>query len=180
MATIEKKMNENGSETYRVQIRLKNEEKIYKTFYTKEQAELFVFYKENLLKLKNNFDVPIEKRVTIKQIIEIKLQNSYDLSERSKSDFMDAFNRITTFIKDDFINKISYEDWLKVAKSLLDLDVYIGFKNEKNKKKLSISSVRRYFACMSSAISFCNSQGMNIENHPLKVMQSFITPRMKM
>lgn len=176
MATIEKKPIKGGSFSYRIMIRKKNQN-IYKSFDNEEDAKLYVFYKERLIDNIESFDVDLKDRVTLKQIIELKSKNVE--SERYRSDLINAFAYIERFINvNKFLNEISYDNWLDCAKKLLDVDVYQGVKTEETKRKMSISSLRRNFAVMSASFSYSIEKGINLENHPMKVLASFINPKM--
>lgn len=169
MATISERLNKDGTIVFRVYIRKKDCE-ISKTFYNKEDAELYVFYKENLLNNMSNFEVDIKERVTLNQIMELKLQNFNN--KRTREDFINTVKKMQPFISKTFLHEMDYEDWILVAKGLLDTKI---INNGKERQEcLSLSSVRRYFACLSSAISYANELGINIENYPLKVIQQFI------
>lgn len=181
MASITKKISSNGEISYKVCIRKKGVE-IYKTFFTEEDAKLYEFYKENLIQNMDNFDVPISERITLNQIIELKLDDlrKNKISDRYIVDFNYVLNHIKNYMDmNQFVCKISYNDWINVAKNLLESDVYRGAKTEIGKRKMSISTLRRIFACISSAYSFAMSKEINIENLPLKVLQVYIYPMMK-
>src|ERR1700679_1545188 len=75
MACIQERPNENGDVSYRVSIRKKGHI-ISKSFYTKEDAEIYAFYKERLIDLMENFEVPIEKRLTLQSIMNIRPQEN--------------------------------------------------------------------------------------------------------
>lgn len=175
MATIRERKGEDGI-TYQVQIRNKNIS-LCKSFKTKEDAEIFAFYKDRLINLMDNFDIPIEKRITIHHVIEIKMKQ---FEGRTLLDFQNSLNKLDEYIpKDKFCHEVSFEDWLNIAKSMYESDVYRGAKTENGKRKMSPSTLRRYFATISSAFSHAQSIGIPVDNHPLKVIQSYITPLLK-
>lgn len=180
MARIEKRPTGKGF-SYRVAIRKKNNE-IFKTFTTEEDANLFVFYKEKLMENMDNFDVPLDKRLTLRQVFELKIESvkNSSASKSGTADFEDAYSRISPYITDDkFLCEYSFDDWLKATKALYDTFVYRGAKKEHTKRPMSILTLRRHIASASSAFSFANAQGITLDNWPMKVMQTFINPLVK-
>ncbi len=178
MATIEKRKNGNGF-SFRVSIRRKGIE-IYKTFKTEEDANLYAFYKERLIDNMEAFDVPLKSRVTLRQIIELKISTLDKSIGRAVEEFEIACDRVSKFLdKDKFIDGITFDEWLNIAKSMLQEDVFHGSKTENGKRKMSLGTLRRYFANISSAISYAQTQGIEINNIPLKVMQIYINPKIK-
>ncbi len=179
MASIEKRKNSDGSFSYRLSIRKKNFE-IYQTFYTEEDAKLYEFYKERLIDNMEAFEVPLKDRVTVEQIFELKIKEISEYSPRNISDVNLSLDRIKQFFTNKkFINEFSFDDWLNFAKNLYGSDVFRGGKTEKGKRKMSIATLRRIFAVISSVYSNAIAMGIELENHPLKVIQTFITPLMK-
>ena len=73
MGSISKRVNSNGEVSFSVKVRKQGID-ITKTFFTEEDAKLFIYYKERLIKNKENFDVPIAKRITLDYCIDLKLQ----------------------------------------------------------------------------------------------------------
>ncbi len=180
MATIEERKNQDGTNVFRIQIRKHNHPIINKTFLTREDANLYVFYKERLIDNMDNFDIKINERITIQQVFEMKLENSENLDKRSKSDMENAFKLISSFIDiKKYCLKTTSEEWLECAKSLYGLDVYKGAKTENGKRKMSPLTLRRNFANASSAFSFAIINGIEIENLPLKILQTYINPLCK-
>ena len=175
MATIDTRLNKDGTTSYRVSIRKKGQE-LYKTFSTEEDAKLYAWHKERLIDNMANFDVPLKDRVRFKDILTMKMDSLPVTDTKTMSDFKLSGERICNLLPDLFMHEISYDTWLKCAKDLLDMDVYRGARTELAKRKMSPNTVRRHFACASSGISYAQSKGINIDNHALKVMQTFITP----
>lgn len=176
MGSISKRKLKNGSFSYHTSIRKKNHE-IIKSFSTEEDAKLFIFHKERLIDLIENFEIPIEQRIMIKTVFELKQKSMKETSPKEVIDMQNSAERvIVNFGEKIFCHELAYDDWVRVAKSLLDDDVYRGAKNENGKRKMSPLTLRKIFAHASSAISFVQKQGINIENHPLQVMKTFIAP----
>src|ERR1700758_1345241 len=96
MASIEKRQGKEGC-SYRVAIRKKGIE-IYKTFSNEEDANLYVFFKERLIDNMENFDVPLNQRITLEQIIELKKDDQKNLNPRADSDLDLAFSKINKFL----------------------------------------------------------------------------------
>jgi len=179
MGTIQQIVSKDGKTTYRLQIRRKDVE-ISKTFHTIEDAKLYEFYKERLIDNIENFEVPIEQRLTLKQIFELKVNDSKELASRSVKDLENSFNLFHDLLDSNrFVYNITLEDWEKSAKSMYDLDVFKGAKTEVGRRKMSPLTLRRNFACASSAFSTAISKGFKIENFPLKILQTFINPILK-
>lgn len=179
MATIEKRILKNGNTSFRMLIRKKGIE-IYKTFSNEEDAILYSKYKERLIQNMENFDIPLNERITLDQLFELKIKTVNDSDRRALCEYNNCLNRFKAiFNKKIFVHLISYEEWLESSKALFDTDIYRGGKTESCKRKMSISSLRRYFATASSVFSYAISQGINLENHPLKVLQTTITPLLK-
>lgn len=176
MASIEKRPNDNGF-SYRVMIRKKGFE-IYKTFSNEEDAKLYIFYKERLIDNMNNFDVPLKDRVTLEQLFELKKKACEGYDKRTLNELDNVFNRVKSFISENkFFHEISYDQWLSIAKSVYEMDVFRGSKT--NIIKMSPITLRRYFATLSSVISHAVSLGIAVENYPLKVLQAYINPLIK-
>jgi hypothetical protein len=179
MASIEKRTTKSGEITYRVSIRKKGRE-IYKTFHDLEAGKLYAYYKENLITNMENFEVPIEKRISLNDILELKQKTIDESNLREISDFNFNKNKLSELFKNKiFYIDISYDEWLACAKALLDSYVYRGGKTERGKRKMSPHTLRKIFAHASSAVNHAKEMGIPLENHPLNVMQTFITPLIK-
>jgi hypothetical protein len=101
----------------------------------------------------------------------LKIDSSKEKNKRSISDFLHC----KKIFKDVFIDKrfytdISYLDWENAAQFLWKQETYRG--SVKNKVKRSVSTLRRLFANASSCVSHAIQNGINLENHPLKVISS--------
>jgi len=177
MATIEKRISKDGKTSYRVNIRKKGIE-IMRTFYDKETANLFVYYKENLINNMQNFEVPLQNRITLLQIFELKESAMDDKS--SLNHIKNAKIKLCDYFKEKiFYNEISLEEWIEAAKFLYTTDVYKGAKTENSKRKMSANTLRNIFAYASAAISYAQNKGIEIENNAQKVMNIYILPLIK-
>ncbi len=144
MAVIQKTKTDKGEERYRINIRKKGSDHEYKTFLTQEDAELYVFYKERLITNMKNFEVPIEARITLRQIIELKLNTVDTTKEKFRDDFTYSMNMVSPYIDPDvFISKYSYDNWLECAKKVYATPVYRGSKAEHNKREMSQKTLRQ-------------------------------------
>lgn len=179
MATIEKKILKDGKITYRVQVRKKGLE-ISKSFIDEEDAKIYAFYKERLIDNMGNFEIPIQNRLTFRQLFDLKL-DTVPLSEvKAISDLCVARDKFSQVINiDKFLYDISYEEWLKCAKDIFKLPVYKGTKAEHNKRDMAPKTLRRVLATASSIFSHAISLGIPIENHILKVIQVYVNPMIK-
>lgn len=176
---IEEIVNSDKSISYRVLIR-KKDINVSRTFDNEQDARLFEYYKERLIDNMNNFHVPMNEQITLEQIFELKIKSLIDEDRRTIHGFKNSCARLTSFFdKTIFFNQITFEMWIKCAQSLYNSDVFKGGKTETGKRKMSAKTLRNIFAYTSSAISFVQEKGLNIENNALKVIQSYITPLTK-
>ncbi len=177
MATVTKRQNSDGSIVFRVNIRKKDVD-ISKTFYTEEDANLFIFYKERLLQNMANFEVSTKDCVTLEQIMDLKIKSIDQAEFRYLSDFNLSKQRlIQTLDNEKFLCDITYDDWIEAATKLYNMDIYRGGKTESCKRKMSLETLRKIFAYASASISYAIAQGIELQNHPLKVIQTFINPK---
>lgn len=177
MASIRKNETKDGT-SYHVNIRMKGKD-ITRTFYTEEDAKLYEFYKERLLRNMEYFEVPLSKRITLEQIFELKLKYFNDVDKRTVNNFNNSLQRFIEQFGDKFYCNITYEDWVQAAKNLYSTPVYKGAKTEKGKRDMSIKTLRNIFAYASSAVSFAQEKGIEIENHPAKVIKVYIASMIK-
>jgi len=179
MATITKIINKDNSLSYNVKIRRKNCQ-ISQTFRTEEDAKLYEFFKERLIDNMESFDIPLHKRVTLKQIFELKINTLNSLIKRSIAEFENPLKMFQDFFKEKlFIHEITLDDWTNAAKSFYQLNVFRGAKTDSGKRKMSPNSLRKIFASASSCFSYSQSLGIELDNFPLKVIQTYITPLIK-
>jgi hypothetical protein len=172
MATIRERTKIGGEKTYEAIIRKKGFEE-WKTFSTKEDAELFAFFKEKLHRNMCNFDIPLEDRITLCDVIELKIKDMKDM--RQISEFLLAKKRVQENIKPHvFLQELNIQDWVECLKNISLKKVPVRG-NAVSVDFLSTSSLRRVFATLSSAFSNAISLGVNIKNHPLEVVQKHIT-----
>jgi hypothetical protein len=175
MASIKERKGKNGS-TYHVQIRQKNLE-ICKSFRKLEDAQLFIFFKENLATNMHSFQVDVKDRVRLEDIIELKKKEHEDI--RTIQELDNTLLRIKENMRTHFfLCELTLEDWLECLKRISTLKI-----PERSKaKKMNLISpltVRRVFATISSAFSHAISLGIALENFPLQVIQRHINPSLK-
>ena len=176
MATINERQNEKGTISHRVQIR-RNNTNISKTFYCKEDAEVYAFYKERLISNMENFEVDIKDTVTTKSIFELKIASIAQIidNKRELNDMESSLKRIGNYIDlDKCYSSTSLEEWIEAAKKIFKEPVYRGAKTEISRREMSPNTLRKIFAHASAAVSYAQSQGIAIENYPIKVIQSYI------
>lgn len=174
MANIRKRISRTGEITYSVNIRRKDID-VCKTFFDEEDAKMYIWYKERLIDNMKNFEVPLSDRITLQQVFEMKISTIPECNRKAISDMNMSKNRLCEiFGKNKFLHEISFEDWVNAAKKLCTCDVFRGAKTENSKRKMSTSTLRKIFAYASSSISYALKKGLNFENHPLKVMQTYI------
>lgn len=152
----------------------KGDSTFYKTFQTEEDAKLYEFYKERLLNNLENFEVDISNRLTLENIIEMKIKHDgQSLHPKNVVDMKYSFKRIIDFLPTNkkFYVQYTFEDWVESLKHLQSQPVYRGAKTELGKRVISLKTIRKVFAHLSSAISFCQTQGIKLDNLPLKILQ---------
>jgi hypothetical protein len=179
MGTISKKENKDGSTSYHVTIRLK-ECDICKTFHNEEAANLYILYKEDLINKMVNFEIPIKERIRLCDIFEMKILEEKITDKKTINDYKTSLNRINSIIGENtFLSNTTFDLWLDCAKQLFAEPVYRGAKTENGKRDMSPITLRRIFAYASSAFSFIQKKNIQFENYPLKVIQTFINPKIK-
>lgn len=176
MATIEKRTGKDGM-TFKALIRRKGLE-ICKTFKTEEDAKLYVFHKERLIDNMEHFDVPLKDRISLKEILDLKMRTIKEYDKRTINDLDSSFKRCLRWLPEKkYYNDLTEEDWLNCAKNLYAEDSWKGSKA--NTLKISPVTLRRIFAMISSAVSHCQAIQIPLENIPLKIIQTFINPMIK-
>jgi len=176
MAHIRTRITKNKDEKYHISIKRKGVE-IHKSFSKKEDAELYVKWKESLIDNIDNFEVPLAHTIPIESIFEMKLESIADTNKRTYNDIKNVKQTLFELIDSKkFASDMSFDDWKNLAKQLYDKDVYRGAKSGNNVRKISLETLRKFFAYCSASYSYAQAQGIELENHPLRVIQTFITP----
>jgi hypothetical protein len=125
----------------------------------------------------DSFDVPINERLRLIDIIEMKKKDLTD--ERNKRDFDVAFERIHANLpKHVFLSELTLLHWHDCMKKLSQMVFPIKYGSQV-KRTLTLVSIRRVFANISSAFSHAISLGIPLENYPLKVIQLYLNPALK-
>lgn len=175
MGTIKEKKLKNGECSYRTIIRTEQVED-YKTFTTREDAECYIKYKERLLINKENFNIHIENRVRLSDIVELKIKNIAE--PRALSEFKIALERVVDNMKPHvFLSELTLKDWKDCMDKVALLEIPIRG-NAITHRLISSFTLRRTFASLSSAFSHAVSLGIPVENYPLQVVQKYINPFM--
>jgi hypothetical protein len=173
MASIRKIKGKEGI-TYNVMIRKKDIE-ISRTFKGEEDANLYIFYKERLIDNMANFEVPLSQRVTLDQLFDLKRKEAAKLDRRTLNDIDLVQKRIKSCLPEKkFYHEYTYEDWIECAKKLYNIASFRGSKD--NIIKIAPKTLKRLFGVLSSVISCAIDKGIELDNHPLKVIQTFISP----
>lgn len=175
MASIRRRMTKEGESTsFTVDIRKKNIS-ITRTFYTEEDAKLFEFYKERLIQNMENFNVPLKDRVTLRNLFELKILTIDDSNKRMRDELNCTLERLEKiFGADKYVNEINYDQWLDAAKTLYATPVFIGFDKESNRRQMSVNTLKRIIASASSVMSYALTKGIDVENHPIKIIQKYV------
>lgn len=173
-------MRERANGNFRVQIRRKGID-ISKTFHSKEDAEVYEFYKNRLLDNMAAFEIDIKDTVTIQQVVELKVASIPMITPKNTCEFKNCLQELNAYIpKTTVFSTTTYEQWLAAAKKILATPVrHGGRSNQPKTKAMSLNTLRRHMANLSSSVSHAISQGIAIDNHPLKVIQVFVAPKLK-
>lgn len=176
MASVIKRVGKEET-TYRVAIRRKGIE-IFKSFKTEEDAKLYAFYKERLIDNMEQFDVPLSERITLSEILDLKIGSIAEYDKRTLNDMEMAFKKCKRFLPNKkYYHQFTEQEWRSCAEQIFSEDSWKGSKS--NTLKISPVTLRRIFANISAAISHCQSLGITLDNLPLKIIQTFITPMIK-
>ena len=113
--------------------------------------------------------------MTILDVIMLKKNSVKESSHRD-------FNRVIQSLEKhvdlgSFCSSLTYDDWLDVAKKVLETPSFRGC--VRNKISISISTLRNIFASLSSCFSYARSMGVDIKNIPLDIVQNYINPKLK-
>lgn len=157
---------------YRVSIRRKNQD-IYKTFFEKEDAELYAKWKEDLIDQIDNFSPSPEELLTLDSAIEMKIKDAED----KELDFrtISSLKGLKIHFADDLnksLNEFSYEFLLSKAKIFMQTEVRHGGHHAKggNLKMPSVKTVSNRFRYLSTVIGYVNMNGFSFQNHSLAVL----------
>lgn len=162
---------------YHIQIRKKGYPQVSRSFFELEDAEQYVYYKEKLMQNMKNFQIPIEDRLTLEFVLDKKIEGSEHLSNKTQMELKNTRLRLMNYFgKNRMYNDISLDEWQKFAHDCSEMYVYRGGKNENCKRRMSPETLRSIFAYTSSAVNFCKDEGAKLLNHPLTIMQTYITP----
>ncbi len=176
MASIREKKGKDGRSSWHVAIRKKDFE-ICKSFHCKEDAELYVIYKERLIDNISNFEVPIHQRLRLSDIYSMKIEKENITDPKTLNDYKNSLFRLQSFLGENtFLCNISPIQWINCAKELFKMDVFRGAKTETGRRPMSPITLKRIFAYASACFSYAQSKGIEIDNHALKVIQCYITP----
>lgn len=171
MASIEERKNNDGSISYRVQIRKKGID-MSKTFKDLETAKLFEWYKENLIDEMEAFEVPKSELFTLQDGYELKIKCMNEAGTYSSKYFLDLkrdYEAISAYIpKDTYLYKITFQDLDNLAKSLVQEILKVGG-NQHDKTtgkdiQCSPRTAQRRLMCISSIYSILQQKGVNIKN----------------
>jgi hypothetical protein len=173
---IQERPCKGGTMSYRVTIR-KNATEVSKTFSNLEDAQLFEHYRTRLIECMDNFEVPASERVRLVDILDLKIRRTKE--KRAVDEFYLAGKRIMDNIrKHTFVCELNYDDWVECFKKISTTEMPKRH-NSKDVGLLHPKSLRRIFASLSSAFSTAIINGIDVVNHPLKIVQDIINPSMK-
>jgi len=169
MATIEHREN-----SYRVMIRKKGVEPIYRSFKTKEDAELFVAWKEDILDQMSAFNPAPKNLITLNVALELKVIQLKEKNAHPKS--IGDISVLKIYFKkflDLPLIEISYNDYLQIFNEILEMKVSHGgnVKKQVGTKTPSIGTIRSRFNLLQSVYSNIIESGIDVENHPTKILK---------
>lgn len=175
MATIE---NREGK--YRVAIRKKGFKDIYKTFAKKEDAELYIAWKEDLLDQISSFDPSPEVLLTLDQAIEMKLKDAEkkNLDHRTITSFNGLKSHFIDYL-DLSLSELTYENLLSKLQEFMNTKVVRGGpKSKSTPQDASLRTISNRFRYLSSVIGYVNTQGFSFKNDAINIL-SYLETLMK-
>lgn len=163
---------------FAVNFKLKGQD-VVRYFSEEEDAKIYLWHRNRLDELKNAYDIPINERITLREMVEIKNGESLDKASRTLKQISLAQERTQEQLPQDkrYVHEYTYDDWLNAAKGLYNTEIHRG--SVSNKISMSLGTLRRDFAYLSSCYSHIIAKGVKIENMPLKVLQTYINPLLK-
>lgn len=171
MGTIKKRNN-----NYSAVVRLKGHQ-LYKTFTSKELAEIWIKYQEDLINDMDNFKAPPESLIIIFQCIELKLKSleEKNVDSRTIYDFKNLPNDFKE-IMDCPLNDLTVDMVKKITNEMLGSIVRKGGskKNESSGifSQCSPSTVLRKLRLLSAVISYMIEKGANVINPCIPIISN--------
>lgn len=168
MASIRKRISENGTIKYHVSIRKKGHT-IYASFCDIETAKLFAHIKEKMIQEMEIFEVKPKDFIRLKDAYEIKMQDAREekLAASTIRDIDNAYNFFSCTLGNEYyLNDLSYEKIKEITQKLFKRKVCHGGdrKDPKNYQLPSPATVRRILASFSSIYGTLIKKGINIKN----------------
>lgn len=177
MATIE---NRDGK--YKVSIRKKGFKEIYKSFSTKEDAELYISWKEDLMDQISAFDPSPEELLTLDQAVDMKIEDAKkrNLDHRTILGIQGVKMHFADYL-DQSLSVLTYEKLADKLRELMDTKVSRGggkVKIEENMKDASLKTISNRFRYLSAVIGYINTQGFSFQNNSTNIV-SYLENKMK-
>jgi hypothetical protein len=170
----------NRSGKFYVMIRKKGHPTLHRVFSNKEDAEIFAYWKEDILEQITNFEPPLEELITLDTAIEMKIQEATNqkLGKKTIKDIKDLKNYFANLL-DQSLFSISYENLMCAYNELSKKEIRRGGSIIKGGiyKLPSQKTLRNRFAILSSVYSLMIKKGVKIVNHPLNIL-SFIKDKL--
>lgn len=191
MASIRERKCSDGSITYHVSIRIKDQEEIHKGFKDKETAELYAWYKENLIKEMKNFEVPMQEMVTLRDGFELKIKLAEGEGKTPKyiRDCKADFSHILTYMDEDiYLKDITPEMIEELCEKLANSVVFKGGSQyniklgKRTGKPVQISgkTLYRRMLTLSTIFNLCNQElNANLINPVALYMPAFRSKYLK-
>ncbi len=149
---------------------------IGKTFSSKQDAELWAKYKEDLIDQIDAFDPPLKEMITLQDAIEMRIEIQIK-NEVSKKDISDYKTLIKVFEKfcPKKMSDIKYNDLVDHFNFLLTHPVTRGGTGKNDgtghTRLPSFMTIFRKYAYLSTVYQMLIKDGVDIENIALKVVQ---------
>lgn len=177
MATIEKQKKKYGSISYRVRIQKKGFLEISKNFNNEEDAKLFAAWKEDIMDQIESFNPDMKELMTLGAAIDLKEIQLREKGANIKDGIADIQRLKKQFEKflDISLCNITYENYITHANLIIKTPVkHGGDPKNINTGVLRLpakKTILSRFNVLQSVYSYMNELGINIENHPNKIIK---------
>jgi hypothetical protein len=145
-----------------------------RTFKTREDAELWAAYKEDLIHNIDAFDVPLKDMITLEVALKMKL-DSLQAQGKDSRDFQDLRKCFLEFV-DLPLSHLKYDVLMQYMKKMSESQIRRGG-DRKNPGTsgilvdISSSTLISRISVLSTVINFAIENGVNVENDAYKVCQ---------
>jgi len=143
------------------------------TFDTREMAELWGQYKEEIIHNMEMFKPPEKEMILLKDAFDLKIaeMTKENKDKRSIADYHATLNLMSEYQNKE-ISFFDYNFYQDLMEKWKNLKIFHGgnHKDINRESKLpSIKTLIRRFAILSAIYQFLREKGVDIENHPQKI-----------